>query len=274
MAIVKLPSDWNNPLYLGGAIFILATALISVASPRLNLFELLGHASFIATFAAYSQNDLIKLRVIAIVSLLLGLIYNAHVHFSMPQGQGIALVLFWLSVFLLQNLYKAYAEIANAIESSIPASQRLLVSTAFPEMHSKDWCRLSSIASIRTLKKGSVLIKAGDSTATVMLLASGRVEECRTDGLPSLKRSIGTVWGELTWTLGSSSFNASPCEVVVVSDEAEVWEWSYISLDKICRNNQRLLAALRNGFLRSACFKHGLLQKRQDDSPPTWDTSA
>ena len=274
MATVKLPTEWNTRLYIGSALFILAGASIFITSPSLNLFELLGHASFIATFAAYSQNDLIKLRIIAIVSLLFGLIYNAHVHFSMPEGQGIALVLFWLAVFLLQNLYKAYAEIANSIESPIPASQRLLVSTAFPEMHSKDWCRLSSIASVRHLKKGDVLIEAGGSTAAVMILASGRVEECRTDGLPPLKRSIGTVWGELTWTLGRSSFNTSPCQVVVVSDEAEVWEWSYVSLDKICSNNQRLLAALRNGFLRSACFKHGLLQKRQDDSPPTWDTSA
>lgn len=274
MATAKFPTEWNTRLYIGSALFILAGASIFITSPSLNLFELLGHASFIATFAAYSQNDLIKLRIIAIVSLLCGLIYNAHVHFSMPEGQGIALVLFWLAVFLLQNLYKAYAEIANSIESPIPASQRLLVSTAFPEMHSKDWCRLSSIATVRRLKKGDVLIEAGGSTAAVMILASGRVEECRTDGLPPLKRSIGTVWGELTWTLGRSSFNTSPCQVVVVSDEAEVWEWSYVSLDKICSNNQRLLAALRNGFLRSACFKHGLLQKRQDDSPPTWDTSA
>ena len=41
-------------------------------------------------------------------------------------------------------------------------------------------------------------------------------------------------------------------------------------LDALTQNNPRMLAALRDGFLRSACFKHGLLQARTHDIDPIW----
>ena len=121
-------------------------------------------------------------------------------------------------------------------------------------MHSKDWQVLSKHARRRMLKKDESILRAGDSTKSLMLLAKGGATEQRIDDVPSLMRRPGTFWGELTWSLGASRFDKSPCAVIVTSDEAELWEWDYGVLDELTRRNARLLAALRDGFLRSACF--------------------
>lgn len=58
--------------------------------------------------------------------------------------------------------------------------------------------------------------------------------------------------------------------MTVTSETAHILEWSYAELDALTQNNPRMLAALRDGFLRSACFKHGLLQARTHDIDPIW----
>lgn len=258
-------------LVWGGFAISLLVAL--VALPLERAIQIVGNASFAATFLAYAQNDLIRLRLMAIASLIMGLVYNTYIHLNMPAGQGIALVLVWLTLFLLQNLYKAGQEIVQTIEAPMDADEKLLASTAFPTIHSRDWRALANASTKRTLPFGASLLYAGCPTNSIMLLAYGQADEVRSDGLPTLERHAGTFWGELTWTLGKGAYNQSPCEVMVTSPSAEVWEWSYEALDRLTAKNPRLLAALRDGFLRSACFKHGLLQVRRHDAKPIWDES-
>ena len=43
--------------------------------------------------------------------------------------------------------------------------------------------------------------------------------------------------------------------------------WDYTTLDNLTAKNPRMLAALRDGFIRSAAFKHGLLRERTHDAP-------
>lgn len=249
---------------------ILAVGLALSLMPLDNTIQLIGNASFAATFLSYAQSDMIRLRLIAIASLCMGLVYNTYVHLQMPDGQGIALVVFWLTVFLLQNLYKAVREVSQSIEASIECGERQLLVASFPAMHSKDWILLAKHAKRRTLAKDESILQAGESTEGLMLLSVGSAVERRLDGLLPLARLPGTFWGELTWSLGRSRYDQSPCTVVVVSENAEVWEWSYQVLDRLTKDNPRLLAALRDGFLRSACFKHGLLQSRLDDRQTAW----
>ena len=43
-------------------------------------FTLLGHLSFAITFLSYAQRNIVKLRLLAIASLAIGLVYNGWVH--------------------------------------------------------------------------------------------------------------------------------------------------------------------------------------------------
>lgn len=255
---------------LVAVLLLLSVCVLLATLPLGQSIHIIGNASFAASFLSYAQSEIIKLRLIAIASLCLGLIYNTYTHLQMPEGQGIALVIFWLTVFLVQNIYKASVEVSQSIEAQIDPVERQLLVSGFPLMHSKDWQVLSKHARRRMLKKDESILRAGDSTKSLMLLAKGGATEQRIDDVPSLMRRPGTFWGELTWSLGASRFDKSPCAVIVTSDEAELWEWDYGVLDELTRRNARLLAALRDGFLRSACFKHGLLTPRSSDPKPVW----
>ena len=268
MATSELPRLTQKQVIV--SVIALCASVALTTLPTNRAIEIIGNASFAATFVSYAQSDIIRLRLIAIASLCMGLIYNTYVHMNMPEGQGIALVIFWLSVFLVQNLYKAIREVSQSIEAPLEAESRQLLAASFPLMHSKDWRQLLQFAKSREAQQDDVLLKAGESTKTLMLLANGTAVETRIDGLPSLIRQQGTFWGELTWSLGRDRYNQSPCSIHVTSSKGLILEWSYEDLDLLIKTNPRMLAAIRDGFLRSACFKHGLLQERSHDAEPLW----
>jgi hypothetical protein len=244
---------------------VCALGLSALVLPTQDFFYLLGHLSFVITFLAYAQSNLIKLRLIAVASLVVGLVYNTYVHINMPPDQNLWPVLVWMAVFLVQNVINSVREVNRAMELPIPAHERLIQATAFPKSHSRDWAVLSEAATKRQVNNGKVLLQVGAPTDCLQLMVAGKASERRPDLSDDIRRRAGAMWGELTWVLGSEMFNSSPCEVVVTSDKAEVWSWSYETLDKLCRNNDRLASALKDGFVRSAGLKHGLLVHRDHD---------
>ena len=194
MAIVdRLPRLSQKQALMGTFALVSGAALVVLPIDR--SIELIGNTSFAATFLSYAQSDIIRLRLIAIASLCMGLVYNTYVHLQMPEGQGIALVIFWLSVFLVQNMAKAVREVSQSIEASLDPESRQLLAASFPAMHSKDWLQLIQAAHRREAQKQDVLLDAGASTSTLMLLASGSAVETRIDGPPPLVRQPGTFWG-------------------------------------------------------------------------------
>lgn len=251
---------------------ILAAAPWALTLSSQELFYALGHLSFAITFLAYAQKDLIKLRLIAITSLVVGLIYNSYVHVNMPPDQNLWPVLLWMGVFLIQNVINSVREVSRSMEIAIPAHERLIQASAFPQTHSRDWALLSQHAQKKILGCGEVILKKGQSTDSLQMLVFGSAQESRDDQQP-IRRRLGALWGELTWVLGRDMFNSSPCDVTVTSDTAEVWTLSYETLDKLCAKNDRLAAALKDGFIRSASFKHGLLIERAHDSAPSVEPS-
>lgn len=268
MSTIPLTPRTSRLLVVGAIVVILAAAApwaLTLSSQE--LFYALGHLSFAITFLAYAQKDLIKLRLIAITSLVVGLIYNSYVHANMPPGQNLWPVLLWMGLFLIQNIINSVREVSRSMEIAIPAHERLIQASAFPQTHSRDWALLSQHAQKKILDCGEVILKKGQPTDSLQMLVYGAAQESRDDQQP-IRRRLGALWGELTWVLGRDMFNSSPCDVTITSDTAEVWTWRYETLDKLCAKNDRLAAALKDGFIRSASFKHGLLIERSHDTAP------
>lgn len=246
---------------------LLTLGATALSMPTQDFFYLLGHLSFVITFLAYAQSNLIRLRLIAVCSLVVGLVYNTYVHINMPEGQNLWPVLLWMGVFLVQNIVNSVREVNRSLEISVPAHERLIQASAFPRMHSRDWMAMSAAAKKSVLPKGHVVLATGAATHQLQMLVMGTALEQRSDQVP-LRRRMGALWGELTWVLGGEMFNSSPCDVLITSEDAEVWEWEYSVLDQLCKGNDRLAVALKDGFVRSASFKHGLLAPRCDDQEP------
>lgn len=217
---------------------------------------ILGHASFALTFLSYAQKSLIKLRMIALASLAVGLAYNAWVNYNMPTGQDIWLVIGWLGLFFLQNLFLLFREIKNTLEVELETQSRALLVAAFPKMHSRDWLELLAAAERKPFKRGDVLLMKGSACDSLCLAAKGSVREDRSD--QSRICPPATLFGELTFVMGEGCFNSSPVTITAES-EGELLVWRYSELNKVCDRNLRLCEALEHGFVWSAGVKHGLL---------------
>lgn len=219
----------------------------------MTFFDLVGHLSFALTAAAWLMKDVIKLRLIAIVSILMGIFYNA----TLETGP-LWIAVSWLMLFLVINTVYVFRDVRNMLEIDLPPEQKIIASTAFPTMHSRDFLLLSRSAEVLELDEGDTIINVGQTTAHVFLLVYGSAVERRPDR-PLMLRAPGMLWGELTFTIGRGAFDASPCEVAITTADALVWRWGYEDLRRLISGNDRLHAALSDAFVRSAGTKHGLL---------------
>lgn len=229
---------------------------MSVAMP------LIGHLSFALTSVSYAQRDIIRLRLIAVASLLLGLAYNAWINVQM-QGGDIWLVIVWLSVFLVQNIYFLVTAIRQELEVTLRPEAREIMVQTFPLMHSRDWVSLVAKATQKTYRKGAQILSKGDATTALQLITSGSAQEIRGDIYRRCTK--GTLWGELTFVMGSDYYNASPVTIIASSDQVTVYEWDYEELRSLANASPRLQAALHHGFVHSAGIKHGLLWNQASD---------
>ena len=223
-----------------------------------TVLSIIGHLSFALTFLSYTQKSLIRLRSIAVASQILGLVYNGWINYNMPEGQDINLVVFWLSTFLVLNVYMLQREIASTLEVSLPAEERELLVKSFPAIHSRDWVELMSKGNRKTFPRDAVLLSAGSPTDSLQMIVKGRAVEVRSGATKEC--GSGTLWGELTYVMGNDYYNESPVDIIVTSESLSLIEWPYETLRSLSKN-QRLNAALQNGFVHSAGLKHGLLGK-------------
>lgn len=217
----------------------------------------MGHVSFALTFASFAQRDIIRLRLIAVASLVLGLGYNIWINANMQGDDNIWLVVGWLAVFLIQNIYFLVNAIREGLETSLSHDMRELMVQTFPMMHSRDWQHMVRTATVKRYCKDARVLCVGQATHALQLIATGTALETRAGENRTCTR--GTLWGELTYVMGKDYFNASPVDIVADSDELTVYEWEYGPLKAMAEKNLRLQAALQHGFVHSAGLKHGLL---------------
>jgi hypothetical protein len=215
--------------------------------------DVVGHASFGLTALAYSMRRIVMLRIIGLVSLSCGLVYN----YFLPTGP-LWLVLFWLAVFMLIHLTRVSSEILHSIEAPLTPRQKSLLAGAFPGMHSGDWQALWKCGRVSRVAPHEVLLRVGDATRAVTMLVSGATVEKRPDGR-HLRRQPSQIWGELTFVVGEEGFDGSPVEIVAGPEGAEVIAFPYAALRRLFSVNDRMRAAFLDGVVRSAGFKHGLL---------------
>lgn len=96
--------------------------------------SLIGHASYALAALSFAQTRMLRLRLLAMASFLLGLLYNGLIHIQMPEGQNLWPTLIWLSAFLAQNVYQVRAQLRLQRESNLvlPGEVALIHPAATP----------------------------------------------------------------------------------------------------------------------------------------------
>jgi hypothetical protein len=237
-----------------------------------SFIDIIGHLSFGLTAVSFAMRRLVWLRVFAVASLLFGLFYNYAVG-------PLWLVLFWLAIFLVINLTRIVLDIIANLEIKLPYAQKKLLFSAFPTMHSRDWQKLYACAKVKKYTAGEAMLEFDEETKAITLIAKGQALETRSRSQRRRRddtikyRSPGTFWGELTFVIGNDQFNGSPCRITADTHGCEVIMWTYADLAELTEKNDRLRAALVDGFVRSAGLKHGLMTGQNSGSAIMRDNS-
>ena len=95
----------------------------------MEIISFFGNLSFALSALSFLIHDMSRLRLIAIMSALLGIFYNYNV-----TDSPLWLVIFWLSTFLTINLSMLATEYIRNKSAQFDEDEQELFETLFPEL--------------------------------------------------------------------------------------------------------------------------------------------
>ena len=159
----------------------------------MTTLEMVGHVSFALGAVSYWVRDEIWLRSLLILSFGTGLIYNA-----LPPVGPLWLVLFWLGVYVVINLYRITTKLAERRNVRLNEEEAELRDTVFPEFTPVEFAKLMRIGTWKTVAAGTTLTIQGEPVSEVMVVQSGHLS-VEIDGLAMHTLKDGEIVGEMSF---------------------------------------------------------------------------
>lgn len=222
------------------------------------LLTLIGTASFLLVAVSYMLRSILWLRVAALASGALGIPYNAYLAAG-SEGQTadeLWRVTFWLSSFFLINVWQSFRLLHANIEVRLPEEDRLLGSSVFPQMRSRDIRDLLASAEQIAFADGGVVLSTGDRTDALYCVArGGLLERLPAGDVRRLPRF--SLFGDATW-LVQEQYDGSPGQLISAG-ESLLYRWPYDALRELVSGRPEMSAAIADGIARGMVKKRGFL---------------
>jgi CRP-like cAMP-binding protein len=202
-----------------------------------TLLAIIGHTSFALTALSFYLRDILLLRALAIVSGLVGMVYNYFV-----PGGPLWLVLFWLAVFISINTVRIVGIFAERRAVSFTDDEAELYETIFRSLSPVEFMKLMRIATWRTADPGFAFTEQGQPLEGLKLLFNGEVAIER-DGKEVDRGHDGAMIGEISFIQGGAATAtvtaALPCRYIF---------WPIADLQKLLARNPTLDIAMKHVF--------------------------
>ena len=196
--------------------------------------DLAGHLSFVLTAGSFLLRDILLLRAMAVLSGLVGVVYNA----SLPSGP-LWLVIFWLSIFVLINLVQIGRLMAERRAVTLSGEEQELLDTLFVGLSPVEMMKLVRAGTWQSLPDGHLFTLQGAPVQALSLLSSGEVQVLR-DGQEVDRSRDGMLIGEVSFVGGSvasAEVRATrPCRALV---------WAQDDLRALLTRNPSLALSLQ-----------------------------
>ena len=179
----------------------------------LTFLDMTGHLSFALTALSFYVRDILFLRGLAIVSGLVGIVYN----YSLPAG-SLWLVIFWLVVFIAINSFRIIGIIIEHRSIDFSEEELELYETVFQSFSSVEFMKLMRIGEWNAVESGHCFVEQGNMIEGLKLLSSGEVVIER-DGEEVGRVRDGSMIGEMSFIQGGAATatvtSTRPCRYVV-----------------------------------------------------------
>lgn len=162
-------------------------------------FDAVGHLSFGLTALSFLMRDIMLLRILAIVSGVLGIAYN----YLIPEGP-LWLVIFWLFVFLLINAARIVMLFLERRRVTFSEEERELYQTVFRHFAPVEFMKLMRLAEWGSEPEGVVLATQAEALADLKLIYNGEVA-VEKDGKEIARSRDGTLIGEISYIHGGAA---------------------------------------------------------------------
>ena len=200
--------------------------------------NLIGHLSFVLTAASFALRDMMLLRLLAIASGALGLIYN----YTLPGGP-LWLVLFWLSVFMLINIVQIVRLLWARHCVRLSEEEQTLREQVFSSLTPAEMTKLMRHGEWREAGVGHTFVLEGSEPDTLQLLLSGEARVLR-GGVELARCDFGSLIGEMSFIQHTAA-----CATVLAASPCRYLVWSRADLESLCaacpsfaQNLQQVLA--------------------------------
>ena len=190
---------------------------------------IIGNISFAVTAFSYLMKDIVLLRVIAILSCFLGVIYN----FFAAQ-EPLWLVIFWLSIFMIINLYQIINILKGTRKVNFSDKELEIRNNFFSQLSLEQFKKILELSSCQTFPEKACIITKNQPVPELKFILSGAVNvRDKNTILASLK--AGSFIGEVSFTSGSRA-----TADVIAAEETNVISWDQSSLRKLLISNPSL----------------------------------
>jgi hypothetical protein len=216
------------------------------------LISILGHLSFGLSAVSFAMRSLLWLRIIAMFSLIVGIGYNLAV----PQVYW--LVVGWLCVFLLINLFQTITLTYENNEVSLDYKLGLIRAQSFPGMPSRAFVELYKHAQIQSFDTETVVVEQGGTTSGLSLITHGQVVETLSNK-DSKIIVTGQFFGDLT-LVQPSVLTESPTLCTATAGTTIAY-WPYEQLTDLFNKNERIKSGVYQAVSYALATKHTIRLK-------------
>ena len=157
------------------------------------LIDAVGHLSFLIVALSLLMRDIILLRILGILSGIVGICYNYFIT-DIPLWVPII----WLSVFMFINIYMIATFYLSNRLTNLTDDDVTIWKTNFLGLATDEYRRLKKIFQFRSYDGGDVLIHAGTENAFLYFITSGQLIVRRGDAEIG-KLSQGDIVGEMSF---------------------------------------------------------------------------
>ncbi len=188
----------------------------------METISIFGNLSFALSALSFLMQDMSRLRLIAIVSAVLGIFYNYNVTES-----PLWLVIFWLSTFMTINLSMLVAEHIRNKSAKFNKDEQELFETLFPELSAFEFLQLLNAGSWKTIRSRERFISAQKENFKLALIWRGQAKVLKGKKVAAnLKR--GTLIGEISFLTGekpTADVLLESGSLVLVWDHEKLRQW-------------------------------------------------
>lgn len=223
------------------------------------ILSALGHLSFALAALSFAMRNILWLRLLAIGSGIVGIVYNSSIAagYLGPANPELWNVVGWLTLFLGINIWQSLRLAVEQMEAKLDEPSRMLLARAFPTMKSRDFARLQKHWRIQEVGAGTVLLDQEQTTQALHIVLDGCVTAIN-DRHEITTLAPGAMYGEISFAIqeqygGSTTrlITATPCRIASLD---------YDTLHRLCLQSATLKTALLDSILRGLAKKNQLLR--------------